>query len=529
MVRQLTGYRIRERRRQLGLTQAGVAKKIGISPSYLNLIEANKRTIAGTTLRRITEVLDLDPETLTGRIEQRMVEDLLELAAEPMLRDLDLDEASAGDLIGRHPAWANALLACWRGWRDHAQIAGALSDRLNQDPALADAVHQMLTHVTAVKSTSEILQTTEDLEPDRRKRFHAILADESTRLTEAVQVLAEFFGKPHTRTRSITAAEEVDDLIIERENHFPALEQAAEDLARRVRRHGDVLLGALPGYLATEHGVTITSRSALEASGVRFRNLCAYDADNHTMVFLDHATLPTRQFQMARLAAELGAGEAIAREIDDPCLTSPASRALAFRALASYVASALVFPYDRFHADAVAARYDIEVLRQRYGASFEQVAHRLVTLRRTGQEGIPFGFLRANPAGFTTKRFPLPGLPLPRHGHGCPLWAVYAAFQTPGRVLRQLVRFPDNSRYLFVAETVAKQPATFHEPPVPHAVMLACDIIHADKTVYADGLDLARTGLTAIPVGPSCRLCPRVDCLHRAEEPIVGHIGDQSH
>ena len=86
MARLLIGYRIRERRRQLGLTQAGVAQRVGISPSYLNLIEANKRAIAGATLRRITEILALDPETLTGRTEQRLIDDLRELAAEPMLR-----------------------------------------------------------------------------------------------------------------------------------------------------------------------------------------------------------------------------------------------------------------------------------------------------------------------------------------------------------------------------------------------------------------------------------------------------------
>lgn len=522
MARQLAGYRIRERRRQLGLTQAGVAKQVGISPSYLNLIEANKRAIAGATLRRITEVLDLDPETLTGRTEQRMIDDLAELAAEPMLRDLDLDDRSVGDLIGRHPAWAAALLACWRAYRDQAQTAAALSDRLNQDPALADAVHQLLTHVTAVRSTSEILESTEDLPADRRTRFHAILSAESARLSEVTQGLAAFFDKPHSRTRSITAAEEVDDVIIERANHFPALEQAADDLARRVRRHGEILVGALPDYLADAHGVTVANRAPADPGGERFRNLCAYDPASRTLVFLDHASIATRQFQMARLAAELDVREAIESEIDDPRLTSPVSRSQAFRALASYTASAVVLPYDRFHDDAVEARYDIEVLRQRYGASFEQVAHRLVTLRRPGREGIPFGFLRSNPAGFTTKRFPLPDLPLPRHGHGCPLWAIYVAFQTPGRVLRQLVRFPDNARYLFVAGTVTKQPASFHEPPVPHAVMLACDVMHADKTVYADGLDLGSATRTAVPVGPSCRLCPRLDCLHRAEEPIVG-------
>jgi len=522
MARQLTGYRIRERRRQLGLTQAGVAKRVGISPSYLNLIEANKRAIAGATLRRITEVLDLDPDTLTGRTEQRMIDDLVELAAEPMLRDLGLDDTSVGDLVGRHPAWAGALLACWRAYRDQAQTASALSDRLNQDPALADAVHQLLTHVTTVRSTSEILDSTDDLPPEMRARFHTILSSESARLSEVTQALATFFDKPHSRTRSITAAEEVDDVIIERENHFPALEQAAEGLSREIRRHGDILLGALPEYLEEAHGVTVANRPPADIGGMRFRNLCAYDADARRLEFLDHASTGTRQFQMARLAAELTARDVIEREIDDPRLTSPTSRSQAYRALASYVASAVIFPYDRFHADAVEVRYDIEVLRQRYGASFEQVAHRLVTLRRPGLEGIPFGFLRSNPAGFTTKRFPLPDLPLPRHGHGCPLWAIYGAFQTPSRVQRQLVQFPDNARYLFVAGTVTKQPASFHEPPVPHAVMLACDVMHADKTVYADGLDLGSAGRTAVPVGPSCRLCLRLDCLHRAEEPIVG-------
>ncbi|GHD52735.1 DNA-binding protein [Thalassobaculum fulvum] len=522
MARQLTGYRIRERRRQLGLTQAGVAKRVGISPSYLNLIEANKRAIAGATLRRITEVLDLDPDTLTGRTEQRMIDDLVELAAEPMLRDLGLDDTSVGDLVGRHPAWAGALLACWRAYRDQAQTAAALSDRLNQDPALADAVHQLLTHVTTVRSTSEILDTTDDLPAAMRARFHAILSSESARLSEVTQALATFFDKPHSRTRSITAAEEVDDVIIERENHFPALEQAAEELSREIRRHGDILLGALPEYLREAHGVTVANRPPADIGGMRFRNLCAYDGDARRLEFLDHASTGTRQFQMARLAAELAARDLIEREIDDPRLTSPASRTQAYRAFASYVASAVIFPYDRFHADAEEVRYDVEVLRQRYGASFEQVAHRLVTLRRPGREGIPFGFLRSNPAGFTTKRFPLPDLPLPRHGHGCPLWAIYGAFQTPGRVLRQLVQFPDNARYLFVAGTVTKQPASFHEPPVPHSVMLACDVMHADKTVYADGLDLGSAGRTAVPVGPSCRLCLRLDCLHRAEEPIVG-------
>src|SRR3546814_18574169 len=84
----------------------------------------------------------------------------------------------------------------------------ALSDRLNRDPVLADAVHQMLTHVTAVRSASEILESADDLEPERRRRFHAILSTESARLSDVAQALAAFFGKPPAGTRSISVSDE---------------------------------------------------------------------------------------------------------------------------------------------------------------------------------------------------------------------------------------------------------------------------------------------------------------------------------
>src|SRR3546814_14887319 len=93
-------------------------------------------------------------------------------------------------------------------------------------------------------------------------------------------------------------------------------------------------------------------------------------------------------------------------------------------------------PYGRFLEDAVRARYDVDLLRRLYAASVEQACHRLVTLRRPGAEGIRFAFIRSDPAGFVTKRLPLPNLPLPRYGCACPLWAVYRAFQTPEAVVR---------------------------------------------------------------------------------------------
>ena len=71
--------------------------------------------------------------------------------------------------------------------------------------------------------------------------------------------------------------------------------------------------------------------------------------------------------------------------------------------------------------------------------------------------GVPFGFLRSDPAGRLTKHFPLPGLPLPGAGHACPLWAIYGAFRTPEAMVRQVVQFADGSRYLFVARAQARR------------------------------------------------------------------------
>ena len=73
MDRSILGTRIRQRRREIGLTQGALARKAGISASYLNLIEWNKRPIAGTLLHRIAKALNLAPEDLdapTSRSEQ---------------------------------------------------------------------------------------------------------------------------------------------------------------------------------------------------------------------------------------------------------------------------------------------------------------------------------------------------------------------------------------------------------------------------------------------------------------------------
>ena len=214
-------------------------------------------------------------------------------------------------------------------------------------------------------------------------------------------------------------------------------------------------------------------------------------------------------------------GRPAAAEVDAAArLTSAAARRRAQRALSSYLAAAVLMPYDAFLDAAERSRYDLDSLGRRFGTSYEQVCHRVVTLRRPGAEGIPFGLMRADPAGFVTKRFPLPHLLLPRHGTACPMWAVYEAFQNPGAIVRQLAAFPTGDRYLFLARAIEKPRPAFTMPRRLVSVMLACHALHADRTVYADGLDLSSSA-PAVPVGPNCRLCVRRDCVYREEDPII--------
>jgi predicted transcriptional regulator/transcriptional regulator with XRE-family HTH domain len=516
--RSVLGSRIRDRRRSLRMTQAALAARVGISASYLNLIEANKRSIGGALLKRIGDALEMPLESLDGAAERRLLDELDEIAGAPMLSALALT-GSTSDLAGRHGAWAHALVVLHRAWRDRDDAVHALSNRLSQDPFLGDAVHRMLTRVAAIRSAAEILGTNDDLAPDEQRRFAQIASVESERLSDVAQALATFFDKDVSDARPRTPIEEVDDFLLDRGNHFAELESVADSLRAAC---GDVSERSLADYLTRVQDVSTGYRHVATAPHP-VRTMAEYDAQARTLVLDETLPAPTRRFELARLAADLfHQGAPLNAAIDaSPQLRSAAARRRARRVLSSYVAGAVLLPYVDFQQAAVSARYDIEHLGRRFDASFEQVCHRLTTLQRPGAEGIPFGLMRVDAAGYVTKRLPLPRLLLPRYGNACPIWALYAAFQTPGEIVRQIAEFPTGDRFLFVACAIDKVRPAYAMPRRLMSVMLACDVLHADRTIYGEGLRLS-SAAKAVPVGSNCRLCVRSDCAYREEDPIVG-------
>lgn len=517
------GFRISNRRKSLKISQAALARLVGISPSYLNLIENNKRDIGGALLNRVATELSIDIDELAGRTEQKLLQDLEEAFADPMVESLPFRPDERRELVAQYPASAAALARLHRSYAAAMANADAYADRLRSDPLLSQLLHQILSGITAVRSSAEILEEVGDLDDAERRQFLAAIGRDSRTLSDVARNLIGQFEIANRVRQTVLPAREIDDLIIDRQNHFPELERVADMLRSEIELAGPFGIAMLADLLQGKFGVAVVIGGA--PPDPDFPGQYRFDQAQRVMWFQGSSTLATRQFQLARLYGELAAPDAIEDTLETATLSTPTARRLASRAVGSYLAGAMVFPYSRVLEHAEASAYDIDHLRQMYNASFEQVAHRLVTLRRPGQEGIPFGFLRSDPAGRLTKHFPLPGLLLPNSGHACPLWAIYGAFRAPDALLRQAVRFSDGSRYLFLARTVQRRASSFREQATLSSVMLACDVLHADRTIYASGLDLSDLAAD-IPVGPSCRLCTRRNCTSRQEEALSPGAGN---
>jgi predicted transcriptional regulator len=492
MAENLAGLKIRSLRKQAGLTQGELARRGGISPSYLNLIERNKRPVSGVLLDRLAAGLGVERALLDGEAERRIVDSLNEISADPALAAGSGRPGSAEDLVGRHPGWADLLLRLYQAYLDKSQTVLALADRLNRDPFLSESVHRMLTNVTSIRSAAEILEMGDALTPSERARFLAIVASDSARLSETARSLAKFFDSAHMRVRSATSMEHVDAFIFETDNYFPELEAAASDFLKALR----------PGE---------TPEAAAE--------VLLAGRDRSPADTIPTAAAETRRFRLIREATPHIAADAVRERVcHHPALGSDDARAFAASALYAYTAAAILMPYEAFLEAARHWRYDLDVLTRLFGVSYEQAAQRLATLRRSGAEGIRFAFMRSDASGYITKRLPLPRLPLPRYGNACPLWAIHGAFQSPGVTVRCFGELPAGDQFLFFARAVEKRSPRVRFTRNLLSVMLACSAADADAVVYCDGIDRVAA---MVPLGTVCRLCPRAGCEHRQEAPLL--------
>lgn len=315
------------------------------------------------------------------------------------------------------------------------------------------------------------------------------------------------------RHEGVTGGEDAADPVAEarqflaaRRNCFPLLDESAAAVAETAAD-----LPTLIARLETKHRLRVQFVDPDVILGAQ-----RWHDSHRQQIFLssllDHAA---RKYQLALQLALLEARKDLDQIVREGRFASDNGRRMARRALAGYWAAALLMPYRPFLRAARRLRYDIEALSRAFGTSFEQVAHRLTTLQHKGEEGVPFFFIRIDPAGNVSKRLDGAGFPFARHGGGCPLWSIHGTFQTPERVVVQRLELEDGQRFLSIARTVTAGGGAHDAPAAQRAVALACAEDHAPALVYAERLPAEAT-----PIGVACHLCHRPRCIARSAPPI---------
>ncbi len=233
----LTGNRIRAKRMEIGQKQAELAKKVGISPAYLNLIEHNKRRIGGKLLLDLARELRVEPSALSEGAEAALVATLRDAASQIEGAEL----AQVDDFAGRFPGWAGVMAT------QHARInrlehtVATLTDRLAHDPFLSTSLHEVLSTAAAIRSTASILAEGDAVEPEWQARFQRNLLEDAKRLAEGAGVLVSYLdGAGDVEGTLSSPQEELESYLQARGYHLPEVEAGQEVTAD----------GAVAEYLA---------------------------------------------------------------------------------------------------------------------------------------------------------------------------------------------------------------------------------------------------------------------------------------
>jgi XRE family transcriptional regulator, fatty acid utilization regulator len=332
---------------------------------------------------------------------------------------------------------------------------------------------------------------------------------------DAAEAFARAFdqmsGTPGTPEQDVIAAVRRE---IERwRNHFADLDAQAETLADTLRLESADLYGAIGERLRVMHQLSIRVLP-VDVMPDQLRRLDLHARQLQLSELLDPAS---RTFAAAFQLAQIEAKAEIDALIAGADLPERASERLYRRHLTSYFAAAIMMPYARFLRACEATGYDIRLLQRRFGAGFEQVAHRLTTLQRVGSRGLPFFMIRIDRAGQSSKRYAgASGSPLVESDARCPLWDLHHAFAAPGTLMRQVVEVEDGTRWFTLARTVQPQAGN-----AEFAVGLGIDAALATPLAAARGVDLKKGEAT--PIGLGCRACTRPACPQRSAPP-AGHV-----
>ncbi len=448
------GARLKRLRKDLGLTQVGMAADLGVSASYLNLMERNQRPLSARVLIRLAETFEFDLKSFAAAPDQSTLLSLREAAADPAIEDIGLDVQDIKELADAHPRAAQALIQLHQSHRGTASDLASLAERFDDRQGGLD------------QSGEQPLQ-------------------------------------------------QVRNVLQDHDNYFPDLEEAAEIFAEEAHLDRTDLSAGMQAYLLQVHGVRTRIMPMEVMKGVLRR----YDRHSKRLMLNELMDHPAHQFQLAVQIALLEQRDLLDQMEMETALTAKVSRRFYRMALANYFAAALIMPYDETLKAAQSLRYDLESLRRRLGVSYEQLCHRLTSLKKPGARGVDFFMLRADMAGNITKRFGSKGFAYAKTGGSCARLGMWRSIMRSGEILPQAIVFGDGTRTFTLS--CAIRIANEDDPQIrdQRILMLGCPLEEAAQLVYADTLNLENPD-TLTPVGLNCRLCDRPACAQRAFPPL---------
>ena len=435
----LAGPALRRLRRREGLTQAAMAARLAISPSYLNLIERNQRPLSARLLVQLAEAFDFDPRSLRQDEAVGGIDGLRRRLADARFADLGIDRDEIAEWLAAAPQAALAFARLY-------DAAGGAGEPGGSDPM--------------------------DLARREIERWR---------------------------------------------NHFADLDLAAEELADELRLSNAEIGAALTERLRQKHQLSVRILP-YDVMPDALRRLDLHARQLQLSELLDPSS---RKFQIALQLAMLEQGEAIAAIADGAQFADRAAWRLFRRHLAGYFAAALLMPYGRFMRACEATGYDLVILQRRFNVGFEQLAHRLTTLQRVGQRGLPFFMARIDRAGQFSKRYAgASGTTMLESDVACPLWNVHRAFEQAGRIQVQALEFAETSgqvsQWFTMARTVEGSAAPGGQP-AQFSLVLGLEAGLATQLSQARGLSLDPGQATR--TGPGCAWCHRSDCQQRSLPP----------
>ncbi|MBO6945839.1 MULTISPECIES: helix-turn-helix transcriptional regulator [Altererythrobacter] len=432
----LAGPALRRLRKREGMTQSSMAAALGISPSYLNLIERNQRPLSARVLVQVIDRFDFDPRTLREDESIGGVDGLARRLADERFADLNIDREEISELLNSAPQAAAAFA---RLYDQSGQEVGGVNDSL-------------------IASRREI------------ERWR---------------------------------------------NHFADLDSTAEELADELRISNSDLGAALTERLRERHQLSVRVLP-LDVMPDALRRLDLHARQLQLSEMLDRSS---RNFQIAAQLVTFEQREAISKLVAGAQLDDLAARQLFERHLTAYFAAALLMPYGRFLRACEQTGYDFVILQRRFGVSFEQLAHRLTTLQRVGQRGLPFFMARIDRAGQFSKRFSgASGATLLESEATCPLWVAHSAFERRGDLCVQpiIVEGADSgpAHWITLARTVD---AIGTAEQARFVIVLGVEARYGSQLAATKGMSLEPEA--AEPIGLGCARCYREGCRQRSLPP----------